>query len=363
MSSGNRPIRALYIDDDVVLARLVERALGRKGIEVRHAATFEDAASLLEREDFDVVALDHYLPGALGLDLLPALAQRLEAPPIVYVTGSSELDVAVAALKSGAADFVPKTVGEDFIQLMEAALRQAVEKAKLRADKERAEREVRKARDKAEALLAEVNHRVANSLALVASMVSLQARAADSDAAKAVLAETEARISAIALVHRHLYTSTDVRVVDLHDYLGALVDHLRVSLQSQGHGATLDCELDALSVSTDEAISLGVIAAEWVTNAFKYAYPGSGGEVRIRLQQRDQQLELAVEDDGVGRSASPERPGTGLGSRLVNAMATAMGATVSYEPNHPGTAARLRMRFADDRLGHEARMTAERRSA
>jgi two-component sensor histidine kinase len=336
----------LYIDDDPVLARFVERALGRQGIVVYHADTFEAASSLLARQDIDVVALDHYMPGGVGLDFLPALVQRPNAPPIVYVTGSSELDVAVAALKSGASDFVPKTVGEDFIQLMEAALRQALEKAKLRADKERAETEVRKARDRAEALLAEVNHRVANSLALVASMVSLQARAAQSDAAKAVLAETEARISAISLVHRHLYTTTDVRVVNLKDYLAALVDHLRLSLQSEGHGATLKCELETVSVSTDAAISLGVISTEWVTNAFKYAYPGTGGEVRVRLRQRDQQLELSVEDDGVGRSSLAVRPGTGLGSRMVTAMASGIGATVAYEPNQPGTAARLSMRLA-----------------
>jgi two-component sensor histidine kinase len=334
-------IRVLYIDDDMVLARLVARGLGRQGFQVQHAATLEDATALLGERAFDVVALDHYLPGALGLDYLPELSKRSGMPPIVYVTGSSDLDIAVAALTSGAADFVPKTVGDDFLVLMEAALRQAVEKAKLRGEKELAETEVRKARDRAEALLAEVNHRVANSLALVASMVSMQARAVDSDAARAVLAETEARISAIALVHRHLYTSPDVSAVDLHDYLSALVHHLRVSLQAAGHGATLLCDLEAVSLATDQAISLGVITTEWVTNAFKYAYPASKGEVRVRLKRLEGAIELAVEDDGVGRTAPAASVGTGLGSRMVRAMATTIGAQVVYEPGHPGTTARL----------------------
>ena len=101
----------------------------------------------------DVVALDHYLPAGTGLDFLAQLALGKTRPPVVYVTGSSEMNVAVAALKAGAADFVPKTVGDDFLVLLGSALEQAVEKARLQAQKEAAEREVRAARDRAEVLL------------------------------------------------------------------------------------------------------------------------------------------------------------------------------------------------------------------
>ena len=98
-----------------------------------------------------MVALDHYLTDGTGLDFLAQLAKLDSAPAVVYVTGSSEMNVAVAALKAGAADFVPKTVGDDFLILLGSALEQAVEKARLRAQKEAAEREVRAARDRAEA--------------------------------------------------------------------------------------------------------------------------------------------------------------------------------------------------------------------
>jgi two-component sensor histidine kinase len=237
---------------------------------------------------------------------------------------------------------VPKTVGDDFLVLLGSALEQAVEKARLRAQKEAAEHEVRAARDRAELLLAEVNHRVANSLSLVAALVGLQANAVKDQAAKDALGETQARIYAISSVHKRLYSSGDVRFVALDEYLSGLLDHLERSMRDQGHGGSLRHELIPLELRTDASINLGVVVTEWVTNAFKYAYPDRPGEVRVRLQHRDDgRVELTVEDDGIGRGDDAAVKGTGLGTRIVKAMATTMGAEIHYDARNPGTAARL----------------------
>src|SRR5690606_38904051 len=81
--------------------------------------------------------------------------------------------------------------------------------------------------------------------------------------------------------------------------------------------------------SPDKAVSLGVILIELLTNAAKYAYPNGHGEVRIRLE-RDGKGEpmLSVEDDGIGHDRAQGPRGTGLGTRLINAMALNLGATV-----------------------------------
>jgi two-component sensor histidine kinase len=198
------------------------------------------------------------------------------------------------------------------------------------------------ARDRAEVLLAEVNHRVANSLQMVASLVKLQANALTDGAAKKALAETQARIYAVGLIHTRLYSSRDVRVVALDEYLSGLLDHLATSMRSEGHGAALKYELEPLELPTDASINLGVVVTEWVTNAFKYAYPDWRGEVRVRLKRRpDGHAELLVEDDGVGRRDDAPVKGTGLGTRLVKAMAGAIDGTIDYLARQPGTAARL----------------------
>ena len=295
-------------------------------------------------EPIDVVALDHYLKSGTGLEILAQLTALAKAPPVVYVTGSSDMNVAVAALKTGAADFVPKTVGDDFLVLLRSALEQAVEKGRLKSEKEAADEEVRVARDRAELLLAEVNHRVANSLALVASLVRLQANAISDPVAKEALGETQARIYAVAAVHKRLYSSHDVMVVALDEYLTGLLDHLAASMRSAGHGTSLRYALEPLRLGTDASINLGVVVTEWVTNAFKYAYPARSGEVRVSLRRLpDGRGELTVEDDGVGRNGEPVQ-GTGLGTRIVGAMAAGIGAEraeIEYLDRKPGTAARL----------------------
>ena len=199
-----------------------------------------------------------------------------------------------------------------------------------------------RALDRAEVLLAEVNHRVANSLMMVASLVRLQANAVQNQAAKDALAETEARIYAISDVHKRLYSSGDVRLVALDEYLSGLLNQLQSSMQSEGHGASLDYHLEPLKLATDSSINLGVVVTEWVTNAFKYAYPDRRGEVRVNLKRLpDGRGELLVEDDGIGRSGDGLAKGTGLGTRLVKAMAGNVGGEIQYFGRQPGTSARL----------------------
>lgn len=199
-----------------------------------------------------------------------------------------------------------------------------------------------KARDRAEVLLSEVNHRVANSLALVSSLVNLQSKAVGDRASKDALAETQDRIFAISLVHRRLYGSSDVRSVELDEYLSGLLDHLRTSMRSQVQGVSLSYHVDPIKLETDTSINLGVVITELVTNAFKYAYPDGVGEVRVRLSKLPgEQAELVVEDDGVGKAEGTPAKGTGVGSRIIHAMCISLGAKIEYRTLQPGTAAHL----------------------
>jgi two-component sensor histidine kinase len=202
--------------------------------------------------------------------------------------------------------------------------------------------ELAHARDRAEVLMAEINHRVSNSLALVSSLVNLQARALVDREAKEAFSETRDRILAISLVHKRLYSSENARFVALDAYLEGLLDHLYNTMGNRDSGVTLSHKIDPIQLGTDASVSLGVLVTELVTNSFKYAYPGKDGEIRVRLSKLpDECAELIVEDDGVGRCDDKPLQGTGLGTKIINAMCANMGGKIEYTRQRVGTAARL----------------------
>lgn len=339
--------RILYIDDDAALARLVQKHLGRLGHEMLHA---ENAAIALERmhsETFDAVVLDHYLRSGTGHEILAQMRESKVDLPVVYVTGSNEAQIAIEAIKAGAADYVIKTVNDDFLPLLTSAIEQSVANAQLRASKAKADEEIRLGKERAEALLAEVNHRVANSLALVASLLRLQISSARSDEVKAELAETQARISAIAGMHRSLYTSDDVSKVELDRYLNRLTAELYNSLHSAEKPIRLLLDADPITLTADKAVSVGMVVTELVTNAFKYAYlQGQGGDIRVQLKRISvEEAMLRVEDDGVGIEPDSAPKGTGLGSRIVKSMAATLGEGLRYLDTERGTVAEVPLRL------------------
>lgn len=334
-------VRVLYIDDDPGLGRLMQRTLALRGLTIEHAATGAEGLCRLDAGDIDIVALDHDLGAETGLDVLQQIRAREDAPPVIYVTGSDDARVAVAALKAGAVDYVWKDIQGHYRDLLVELVQSALTQERLKREKLRAERQVLEAKERAELLLREVNHRVANSLALVQSLARLQANAVSDEGAKFALQEMQARIAAIAGIHRRLYNSSDVRFVEMDAYIESLVQELSEAMNAEAkhHLILLNVETQ-MQVATDKAVSIGVVITELVTNAYKYAYPAEiTGNIRIFLRRDADRMILMVEDDGVGFSSdgTAKPKGTGVGTRVIKAMASNLRATLRYDTEHTGT--------------------------
>jgi len=338
------PRNVLYIDDDAGLRKLVERGLGREGVRVVSASNGEDGIEALMAEEFDAIALDQYMPGLDGLETLERIHAMEKHPPVIFVTASQESRIAVAALKAGAFDYVLKDAQGEFVPLLFAALQAAVHAMRLRRDKETAEKEVREARDRFEALAAEramlmreVNHRVGNSLQLIASLLTLQSNAAANPDVKNALGDATGRVHAVAQLHRRLYTSDDVQQVAVDQYLSALLEDLRRSADSD-RAAQVTLDADPVDTHTDGAVAVGVIVNELVMNAIKYAYPEGAGPIRVSLKNSGPDMAIvSVDDDGVGFNEADNPTSTGLGQRIVKAMASKVNGQISHEQKTPGT--------------------------
>ena len=297
----------------------------------------------LREEEFDLVAIDHHMPGKTGRQMLDEIVAMPDHPAVVFVTGNDDTAIAVEAIHAGASDFVVKTVGDSFFDLLAERFRQAWTRSRLEREKREAEAELREANERLELLLREVHHRVSNSLQMVLSFVSMQANQAGSEEAKDLLAATQNRIRAISKVHHKLYTRDDITTIDLDEYLETLVGELRDSISEGCASIELALTTEHVEVSPDEAVSVGVVVNELVSNAAKYAFPVRGsGTITVDLAcDDDNGYSITVGDDGAGMGKSAKPSGSGLGMRIVDAMTRGLGAQLEQVPCETGTCQRL----------------------
>src|SRR5207248_7895135 len=222
-------------------------------------------------------------------------------------------------LKAGAADYLVKDAQGDFIPLLQVAVDGALRQARIQKAREEAEAEVHAARDRFEALAAEremllreVNHRVGNSLQIIASLLHLQASTTTQQDVKAALTNAMGRVAAVAQVHRRLYTSQDLKSVLLNQYLDALLEDLRRSAEGN-RMSRLTLKAEPVETDPDRAVSIGIIVNELVMNAVKYAYPDGAGPIDVNLNAQSDDIWLSIADDGVGLNAKSDPRSTGMG--------------------------------------------------
>ncbi|MBR7618349.1 sensor histidine kinase [Phenylobacterium sp. 20VBR1] len=186
-------------------------------------------------------------------------------------------------------------------------------------------------------LLAEVRHRVANSLQIIASVLLQNARKTQSEETRGHLKDAHNRVMSVAALERQLSESTD-QDVQLQTYFVSLCDSIAASMIADTDQISLIVTGDGGLVSARVSVSLGLIVTELVINALKYAFPeGRRGRIVVDCQVRGPNWSLSVTDNGVGLPANPSQIRTGLGTSIVQALARQLDATVETGPAHPGT--------------------------
>lgn len=175
-------------------------------------------------------------------------------------------------------------------------------------------------------LLNEMSHRISNDLSSLVSVLHLQA-SADPEAADGLNLAAE-RVLMLGRVHRRLsYGGSPSASVNSRLFLDGLMTDLRASLDGL-RPVTLTLSAEEHPLPLTRAGDLGLVVNELVTNALKHAFPGErDGVVRVSFRREDAVYKLTVSDNGVGVGSGPQQPGsgTGLGSRLLRALAAQLG--------------------------------------
>lgn len=185
-------------------------------------------------------------------------------------------------------------------------------------------------------LLQEMQHRVANSLQIIASVLLLKARTVTSEESRLHLRDAHDRVMSVATVQTLL--QANLGDVEVGPYLSKLCASLGASMIADVRPLTIEVAADPVTVTSHEAVSLGLIVTELVINALKHAFPDNrGGQVRVAYAAGSPGWSLSVTDNGVGRPKTASRPKGGLGTVIVESLARQLGAHVVVSDNGPGT--------------------------
>jgi two-component sensor histidine kinase len=209
-------------------------------------------------------------------------------------------------------------------------------------DRRAAEREIANLLQQKETLLQEMQHRVANSLQIIASILSIKARAVKSEETRLHLNDAHQRVMSVAAVQQQLLASGHGAAIEIGPYLVRLCETLAASMTEDSHPVSLRVQADGGTASSAEAGSIGLIVTELVINAFKHAFVGdrAAGQLVVAYETADTGWRLAVSDNGIGTPQAhlgPARTTSGLGTIIVEALARQLGAGVDIVTNPQGT--------------------------
>jgi two-component sensor histidine kinase len=190
-------------------------------------------------------------------------------------------------------------------------------------------------------LLQEVQHRVANSLQIIASLLMQSARKVQSEEARGHLHDAHQRVMSIAAVQRHLASSSPGDVA-LAPYFAQLCESLGASMIHDSKQLSIAVTVDNSVVTANVSVSLGLIITELVINSLKHAFPERRhGRIKIDYRSDGPDWTLSVVDDGIGMSTGADKAKPGLGTGIVEALARQMEGVIHVVDANPGTAVTL----------------------
>lgn len=201
-------------------------------------------------------------------------------------------------------------------------------------------------------LLKEMRHRIANSLQLIASILLIKAGIVESEDTRRHLKDTHERIMSIATVQRQLNPSALGERIPVAKYLSDLCGSLARSMVGGRRPIAVSVKAEKGDVSSEVAISLGLITTELVINAIKHAFPSNRkGEIQVVFKDSKREWSLEVLDNGTGRLNHKDGDKGGLGTSIVVALSDQLNAKIKTKSTPSGTSVSFIHKYTDPKSG------------
>lgn len=192
-----------------------------------------------------------------------------------------------------------------------------------------------------DALLQEVHHRVRNNLQFVLSLINLKISSCHDEGTEKVLLVLKSHIYSMALVQEYIHRTPELAAIDLEPYLSDLAHKLVSERPVPNVSVHVDSAIQGTAVTADQAVPLGIIVAELVTNSMQHAFPpGFAASISIEISRQDGQYSIQVADNGVGGDLAA--PTLGIGMIIVRALTSQLNGALRVEP---GGGMRIRLDF------------------
>ncbi len=332
----------LAIDDEDVILKLIKGQLESKFKDrfiYKQANDVEEARTVLEdikKQGLSLVMaiVDEILPGMRGHEFLAELNSIDKRVIKILFSGRSDLDSVISAINEAQIFryLVKPWNDEDFLEIVEKGLQQYYIK------------------ENNELQLAEIHHRVKNNLTIISCLLQLQIGELEDAESKVYFQQSINRINSIAKVHELIYDSEDMSSVDIKFYLDRIVPAIRDSMQNFDKKVEVNLDIPSHRLKVNQAIPLGLMFNELITNSFKYAFDNvEQGEISIKMTADINRITFTYEDNGNGFKENYDfRNSTNLGLTLIHLQLQQLDSE-----HHVHTNGKFRLQFTFDAFSTE----------
>ncbi|MEX2403025.1 MAG: histidine kinase dimerization/phosphoacceptor domain -containing protein [Balneolales bacterium] len=335
-----KQLKILHLEDSPDDAMFVERCI-KKAIspcKIHVVDNKEDYLNAMRGFNPDIILSDHSMPKFDSIQALDLFKREGRNIPFILVTGAVSEEFAVQSLKRGADDYILKSQ----LDRLPNAVKQSLDKKKTEKQRDELVQKLEASLvekdnllQEKDVLIKEVHHRVKNNLAIITSLLNIQASSVNDEYYKSLLVESENRVRSMGMIHEMLYRQDDFSSISFESYILKLLQFISTNYLRTGLSVKYDVEARGIFLNMNIAVPCALITNELITNAYKHAFTGRDtGKITVSLSQTGNQYTLIIQDNGIG---FPEKPDEStLGMSLVHGLARQIGGTVTIK-NKNGT--------------------------